>query len=1190
MEIKGLFKKDITRELEGVVTIGNEEEKRKIQELDEYVCTEEVTKNLRQFFKAYRQSVQVPNSHCGVWITGFFGSGKSHFLKILGYLLSNETVGGKPAADYFEEKIADPTIKGDIRVSASQDNLVVLFNIDSKAKSNAKSSKDSIMDTMLNCFNEKIGYSGSIPWLAEFERTIDKEGQYEEFQRVFEEISKKNWIKSRNQIFFLRDNFIATLQRIKGISAESARAYFDDCQKNFGINTETFGKMIEEYCREKKKRVVFLIDEVGQFIGTNSNLMLGLQTVVEDLGKYANGKAWVVVTSQQQIDALVEGTNRAAQLDFSKIQGRFATRLTMSSANADEVIKRRLLEKTPEAKNYLGTIYQQERDRLNQLLIFPATPKWSGYRDEQQFIDDYPFVNYQYELLQKVFDSIRENGMTEGKSISSGERSLLSAFKKSAELKCDQEVGLLIPFNEFYSTAEEFMDYNIKQVFANVIKRLGDTPFDIEVLKVLFMLKSVKEMEPTLERLSTLMVSDIHEDKAVLKKRIKESLDRLIAETFVQQNGERYEFLTNEEQDVNRRIKNSTYSQADVLNGIRQIIYDKIVDASRTYSYDSHYSFPLNRYIDDNNPSTPNPDAITITVLTPWSRGGQEPIQLSIHRDGIVIDLMNAGFIEELIQANKILYFDRNNSSGASASLITILTKKRAEAEERRKRAEEMILSALRDSDYFLNGSKLTLSGRDPKKRFDEAMKMAIISKFPKLDYVKEFAKSNEDISKALQAEPVMIGSLMDVDGSGAAMREIYEIVKDNKGRFTDTSIKWLCQKLGKPPFGYRSIDVRLMVAKMIVNGLLKGKYRGNVLSPKKDLFTIYRGSDDEYIKLEIQEKTDERTLNQVRRVMKDAFDQVIELKEKALYEDSVSFFNKRLESLREVRVAHPNQDYPGKPKVDAMIELFKDIIASEDAGTVFKRIIESESKLLDYGESLDAILRFYQNDGPQMRTWKQAKELLTYYQDNCMFIADLGQMAGQINDIANILNNPEPFNLIPQLGSLVAEAENIKREINAAIKAQAEKEIDECLKQIQVEAEVALGKSFEKAETKDDIEAELVKMRNAFARYATALENPGHIEQAKGAARNDVQAFRRTLQRLLEEDRKRVEVPVNDDTHVVPSTLPLQKRVKKVKAIELVPIAEKTITQQSDIDSLVANIKKKLEEFLKDNDEINID
>src|SRR5574344_104483 len=120
MEIKNLFKKDITRDIEGVVTIGNEEDSRKKQELEEYVCTEEVVKNFRYFFTAYRKSIQVPTDKIGVWITGFFGSGKSHFLKILGYVLSNENVGGKASIDYFDEKIADPMIKADMVASASQ--------------------------------------------------------------------------------------------------------------------------------------------------------------------------------------------------------------------------------------------------------------------------------------------------------------------------------------------------------------------------------------------------------------------------------------------------------------------------------------------------------------------------------------------------------------------------------------------------------------------------------------------------------------------------------------------------------------------------------------------------------------------------------------------------------------------------------------------------------------------------------------------------------------------------------------------------------------------------------------------------------------------------------------------------------------------------------------------------------------
>ncbi|MDY6090558.1 MAG: DUF6079 family protein, partial [Bdellovibrionota bacterium] len=194
MKIKELFKKDITRDIQGVVTIGNEEEERKRQELEEYVCTKEVIENFRKFFSSYRKSIQSPTDKMGVWITGFFGSGKSHFLKILGYLLSNEIVAGKSSVDYFEDKINDQIIMGDVKVSASKKNLIVLFNIDSKAKSDAKNRSQAIMETMLSAFNERIGLSGSVDWLADLERMLQKDELYESFIETFEKISKKSWV------------------------------------------------------------------------------------------------------------------------------------------------------------------------------------------------------------------------------------------------------------------------------------------------------------------------------------------------------------------------------------------------------------------------------------------------------------------------------------------------------------------------------------------------------------------------------------------------------------------------------------------------------------------------------------------------------------------------------------------------------------------------------------------------------------------------------------------------------------------------------------------------------------------------------------------------------------------------------------------------------------------------------------
>ena len=111
-------------------------------------------------------------------------------------------------------------------------------------------------------------------------------------------------------------------------------------------------------------RIVFLVDEVGQFIGTDTHLMLNLQTITEELGTSCMGRAWVVVTSQEDIDAVLGEMQGTRANDFSKIQGRFRTRLSLSSANVDEVIQKRLLFKRGEVRADLKTEYARQGDIL----------------------------------------------------------------------------------------------------------------------------------------------------------------------------------------------------------------------------------------------------------------------------------------------------------------------------------------------------------------------------------------------------------------------------------------------------------------------------------------------------------------------------------------------------------------------------------------------------------------------------------------------------------------------------------------------------------------------------------------------------------------------------------------------------------------------------------------------------------
>lgn len=187
MKIKDIFSKPIDRDIKGVIKVGQDDSVSIQQELEEYVVTRELQKHFADFFAGYKRGINGNTDKMGVWISGFFGSGKSHFLKILSYLIANREVNGKTALQYFEEdnKIADPIVLADMRLASTVPTDVVLFNIDSKSEVNGKQSKVAIVSVLQNVFNEMQGFSGSNPFLADLERKLSYEEKFDLFKEKF---------------------------------------------------------------------------------------------------------------------------------------------------------------------------------------------------------------------------------------------------------------------------------------------------------------------------------------------------------------------------------------------------------------------------------------------------------------------------------------------------------------------------------------------------------------------------------------------------------------------------------------------------------------------------------------------------------------------------------------------------------------------------------------------------------------------------------------------------------------------------------------------------------------------------------------------------------------------------------------------------------------------------------------------
>ena len=200
--------------------------------------------------------------------------------------------------DFFKDKITDAMLLGDIRTAISKDTDVILFNIDSRANTDDK--EDAILKVFLKVFNERLGYCGDHPHIAHMERELDNREQYQAFQDAFAKLTDSTWRSERDAFDFYRDEMGQALSTATGQTEDSTRQWVENLETNFALDIQNFCEWVKAYLDKSSgndgKHLLFLVDEVGQFIGQNTQMMLKLQTITETLGTVCACRAWVIVT------------------------------------------------------------------------------------------------------------------------------------------------------------------------------------------------------------------------------------------------------------------------------------------------------------------------------------------------------------------------------------------------------------------------------------------------------------------------------------------------------------------------------------------------------------------------------------------------------------------------------------------------------------------------------------------------------------------------------------------------------------------------------------------------------------------------------------------------------------------------------------------------------------------------------
>jgi flavodoxin len=1186
MQIRKMFNKQIDRDIKGVIKVGQDDETVMKPELEEYVVTNELRGHFDDFFTAYKKGIVGHTDKMGVWISGFFGSGKSHFLKMLSYLLENRTVDHQKAIAYFADKMEDPMVLAEMKQASDISTDVILFNIDSKSDSDSKLDKEAIVTVFMKVFNEKQGFCGSIPWLADLERQMVKDGTYEAFKAEFQVIADKEWTEAREDLFYEEEAILEALAKTTKMSLESARNWYNKADEIYSLSIEKFAHRVREYIQGKGKNhhVVFLVDEIGQYIGDNSQLMLNLQTVTEDLGTLCGGKVWVIVTSQQDLDAVIKTKgkldNNSKEIDFSKIQGRFNTRITLSSANVDEVIKKRILDKNPTAKASLKLLYQQKNSILKNLITFSAdTAEMKNYAHEEDFVNVYPFIPYQFNLLQSVFTGIRIHGAS-GRSLSEGERSLLSAFQESAIRYADAEMGTLVPFTAFYETIESFLDSNIRTVIIHAQQNSRLIPEDIELLKLLFLIKYPKEMPSDIDNIATLLLAHVDDDKLDIKKRIEESLKRLIRETLIQKNGEEYVFLTHEEQDVNKEIKNMKVDSADVLQKVGDILFTEIY-SDKKFKYSNKYDFAFNTLLDDRVRGTQN-NEIGIRIITPYYEGGMDISQqgfklLSARENHVIVRLLgNTAFLDEVEEALKIqAYLRLKSGSTTSQAIEDIKTRKARETSTRFVRAETMLKEGLKTAEIYVASQLLDIKEKSPVERINDAFRILVDTLYYKINYVKAFIDTDKELYDISTSQTVQL-ALMENDPNKLAMDEMDGYIERNTIRNIPVTVRSATTLFSKAPYGWREKDISAILLKLFKAQEIRLQYNSEYIAAndKESINYVTKRDYTEKVLIKKRDKIDAKLINNVKKLCKDLFNySALPGDEDSLMQRFKDLVRDEISDIRELVVYYGQANYPGKEVLTNGKQAFEQIISIKDIKMFFEKANALADDFLDYGEDAEEVKNFFKN---QRGYYDKALKSIGIFDKNKTYVLD-EQAVATIEKIRSITKNQKPYADIPKLPSLIDEFTQRFVELLEA-ECTPVKEVIQCDWQ-KVREELAL----------QDFKEQLAPCFSAlFSDLLSRIEKVNHFYEAIAMKEESDRIKLKCLNEIVLEQEKRKSIvlqpPVGGGTigKEKPAVYVTRKTVNV--SINNMLHGANTIENAEDIEKLLRGIRTRLQAELKEN------
>ncbi|WP_437763573.1 BREX system P-loop protein BrxC [Sorangium sp. So ce764] len=548
--IRTLFDNNIHRRIEEVIKVDQTDEEILRDEIDEYVVTGAIRSHYTSIFDVYRDTLTKPHEGVAIWVSGFFGSGKSSFAKMLGLAISNPDIKGESASERFAQRAGDNKLSVLLKgINEQIPTHAVIFDVSTDR--GIRSGNQTLTEIMYGLFLHSLKYAKDLD-LSELEIALEEKGQLQRFEDTYSRLFNKDWNAEKGKVAFALSEASRVLHTLDPATYPMADSWVKAVKNKADI---TPGKLAERANELMKRRrpgqsLLFVIDEVGQFVSRDVQKMLDLQAVVQSLGVKGRGKHWIVVTSQEKLGELVSGLDDK-KIELARLMDRFPQQVHLETSDISEVTSRRVLAKNAAAQAALGKLFDEHRGRLTQSTRLTADFKLPELTRDS-FIDLYPLLPYHIDLIIQIVSGLRTQGGA-SKHVGGANRTIIKLAQQllinPAVNLAAAPVGALARLDHVYDLVENNIGSEVRAKITAISKEI-EHPLAQPVAKVICLLQYVKSVHRTAENIAAALHPGVAADAELAS--VKEALRLLEAAHKVRHGADGYRIPSPAEDDWER--------------------------------------------------------------------------------------------------------------------------------------------------------------------------------------------------------------------------------------------------------------------------------------------------------------------------------------------------------------------------------------------------------------------------------------------------------------------------------------------------------------------------------------------------------------------------------------------------------------------------------------------------------------